>query len=30
MAAHETDAEVGQRAFQFLDGLREIHGNALP
>jgi putative restriction endonuclease len=30
MAALETDAEVRQRAFQFLDDLRETHGNALP
>ena len=30
MAALESDAEIRQRAFQFLDDLRTIHGNALP
>ena len=30
MAALGSDAEIRQRAFQFLDDLRTIHGNALP
>ncbi len=29
-ALSEVDAEVRQRAFQFLDDLRQVHGNALP
>jgi putative restriction endonuclease len=30
MAAFGTDAEVRQRAFQFLDDLRAVHGDVLP
>src|SRR5215470_15986474 len=30
MGPLEVDAEVRQRTFQFLDGLREVHGNTLP